>query len=229
MAKSKAYEPIKTGSDPRKDAKGTGAGGSGGQWLKVEAGQAIDVTILVNTDEILACEQCAIWRDEGNSPVWVYTGPDDPSHDLKGVDRRYRAYLPILSEGEVKIWSMGKSSHMQLLDISDAGGALKGMVVRIKRTGQGLATRYSVVPTGKRRDVSKVEEVDVIPLLGPLTTEGVQELIAEKFELEDYEEVLALYRGKKDRSTRVSKRKAEEAEEMEKFDSDDDDDDLELI
>lgn len=225
MAKKAAFESIRIGSDPRKESKGTGAGGSGGQWLKVEGGQAVDVTVLVNTDEILACEQCAIWRDDGDSPVWVYGGADDPSHDLKGVDRRYRAYLPLLVDGEVKVWSMGKASHMQLLDIADAGGALKGMVVRIKRTGLGLATRYSIVPTGKRRDVSKVEEVDVIPMLGPLTTEGVQTLIAEKFGLEDYEEVLNLYRGKKERSTRVSTRKKQEAEES----IDDDDDDLELI
>jgi hypothetical protein len=184
------FSPVKAGYDPRKDEKG------GGGWLTIKGGEAVDVTVLVEAKDILACEQCAIWLDEGTSPVWVYTGPDDPSHDL-GVEKRYRAYLPVLVEGEPKIWSMGKQAHGQILDVADAGGSIKGAIIRIKRTGEGLKTRYSIVPRGKKSDVSKVEEVDVIAQLGPLDPEEVKEMIAKRFGHEDYETFLAASRGKK--------------------------------
>lgn len=189
-AKKSAYTPIKTGYDPRKD----GDDGKATAWLKVEPNSSVDGIVLVEAEDILATEQCAIWLETGNSPVWVYTGPDDPSHDL-GVDRRYRAYLPLVVDGEVKVWSMGKMAHVQLLDIADASGELKGLEIRIKRTGSGLTTRYSIVPKGKRHDVSRYEEPDVIAMLGPITSDEVREMITEKLGKESYADVLASYKG----------------------------------
>lgn len=208
--KTGKYSPLKSGYDPRKDTEG---GGGNAAWLKVDPNSTVDGTVIVEAEEILACEQCAIWLDTGNSPVWVYTGPDDPSHDL-GVDRRYRAYLPLLVDGEVKVWSMGKMAHIQLLDIADASGELKGLEVRIKRTGSGLSTRYSIVPKGKRHDVSHIEEPDVIGMLGPITSDEVKEMIVEKLGKSSYEEVLTAYRGStKNKIGKVSMPKEEDEEE----------------
>lgn len=187
---STKFNPVKSGYDPRKD----GDGEKNTAWLKIEPNSSVDAIVLCEAEDILACEQCAIWLDAGNSPVWVYTGPDDPSHDL-GVDRRYRAYLPVVVDGEVKVWSMGKMAHVQLLDIADASGELKGLEIRIKRTGSGLTTRYSVVPKGKRHDVSRIEEPDIITMLGPITSEEVREMITEKLGKGSYEEVLSSYKG----------------------------------
>jgi hypothetical protein len=161
----------------------------------------------------------------------VYTGPDDPYHQLK-ADKRYRAFLPILVNGEVKVWSMSKTSHMQLLDIADAGGSLSGMELRIKRTGSGLATRYSVVPRGKRHDISDVPEVDIISMLGPITTEGVRKVIAEKLNKDSYEEVLVAYLGKAAFATDASKsaKKAGKVKDSLPVEDEDEDlDDIELI
>ena len=206
MAKASkvAFSPIKTGSDPRKDAKS--------QWLKIDANSSADCAILVEVDEIIAVEQCAIWLDDGNSPVWVYTGPEDPSHELK-VDKRYRAYLPVLVDGEVKVWSMGKQVHSTLLDIADAQDSIKGLDVRIKRTGAGLGTRYSLVPRGTRKDISRIPEVDVVEMLGPITPEGVREMLTEKFGKESYEEFLEAYRGKG--KTAAKARKDDDIEDLE--------------
>ena len=187
QSEPKAYEPVKTGHDPRKDAMG-------GNWLKLESNVPVDVVCLVNADEILTIEQCAIWLDEGNSPVWVYTGPNDPSHDLH-IEKRYRAYLPVLSEGEPKIWAMGRGAHMALLDISDSSGELKGQILRLKRTGTGLQTKYSVLPRGKRKDVSGIEEVDVLSVLGPLTRAGVIQLLESKLKM-SYDDILKSYNQK---------------------------------
>jgi hypothetical protein len=198
---SKDFSPVRTGTDPRKDAVGSGV--NSGMWLTLQPNEALNMVILVEASEIVNCEQCAIWLDEGNSPVWVYTGEDDPSHDLN-IDRRYRAYLPVLvekedvtpKEREQRVFSMGKSVHTQILDIADAVGDIAGVEIRVKRTGSALATRYSVTQTGKRYDVSKQPEVDVIALLGPLTPEGVQDLLCTKLGKGSYEEVLAAYKGK---------------------------------
>lgn len=187
-SKGTSFSPIKTGHDPRKDSARQA-------WLKVESNSYVDCTILVEVDEIIAVEQCAIWLDDGNSPVWVYTGPEDPSHALK-VDKSYRAYLPVLVDGEAKVWSMGKMAHTTLLDIADAQSSVKGLNVRIKRTGAGLATRYSITPKGTRRDVDEVPEVDVVAMLGPITTDEVKEMLAEKFGKASYEEFLSSYEGK---------------------------------
>jgi hypothetical protein len=170
-------------------------------WLTLAPNEAINVVVLAEAADILATDQCAIWLDEGNSPVWVYTGPDDPSHDLN-VERRYRAYLPVLApnpdtgEREPRIFSMGKSVHISILDIADAVGEIAGLELRLKRTGAGLSTRYSVTQTGKSFDVSGQPEIDVIALLGPITPEGVRDLLCTKLGKGSYEEVVASYRGK---------------------------------
>lgn len=191
------YEPLKKGIDPRT----VGDGDEGAvRWLKLEPNTHTDVTALVNVDDIIATEQCAIWLGEDEramglkSPVWVYTGAGDPSHDL-GVERSYKAFLPVLHDGEVKVWSMGKSAHRQILDAADAAGDLAGMNLRIKRTGSGKSTRWSVTPRGTRTKIDHIEEVDVPSMLGPLTVAGVQELIAERLKKPSYLDVVHAYRG----------------------------------
>jgi hypothetical protein len=192
--KKPVFNPLKSGSDPRKEQEDREK--SQRMWFKPQAGETVVATILEDADDILNCEQCAIWLDQGNSPVWVFLGPDDPSIEL-GVDRRYRAYIPLmLGDDEPQIWSVGKGVHGQLLDISDAnGGKLKGLVVQIKRTGNGLQTRYSIVPTGKRRKVEGIEKIDVISLLGPLDVDEIKEMIADKLGMVDYDAVVEYYKG----------------------------------
>lgn len=196
------YNPVKTGIDPR-----TGAGNNA-EWLKIQQNEVVNAVILVEKEDIVSIEQCGIWLKDGGkdgkkSPVWTYTGPDDPSHEL-GVERGYRAFLPVVVDGEVKVWGMSKGAHGQVMDLADASGSLKGIEVRIKRTGAGLGTRYSITPTMKRRDVSSYDEVDVISMLGPLTPEGVREYIATTLGYEDYEEVLEAYKGKSGKTAKSS-------------------------
>lgn len=192
-AKKPVYNPVKSGYDPRKDAENRE--NQQRMWFKPQAGETVAITMLANTEDILNCEQCAIWLDTGTSPVWVFMGPDDPSIEL-GVDRRYRAYIPLMiGDDEPQLWSVGKGVHGQLLDIADASGGLKGLVIQLKRMGNGLATRYSLVPTGKRKKVDNIEEIDVISLLGPLDVEEIRTMIAERLGMADYDAVVEYYKG----------------------------------
>lgn len=202
MAKAKnGYNPVRTGYDPRQGAKNNGNEEKTG-FLSIAPNAQHDVVCLVEAEDIIAVDQCAIWLtkeeqvDGIRSPVWVFTGPEDPSLELSGVSKAYRAFLPVIVDDEVKVWPMGILAHRQLLDISDATGSLAGLELRLKRTGSGKGTRYSVVSTGKRFDVEDNEEVNVIDLLGPLEVEGVRKLIAERLGKADYDEVLDAYRGK---------------------------------
>ncbi len=182
------FEALKTGYDPRKES-------SGGLYFKLDAGEQADIIILSGADEILSCEQCAIWLDEGNSPVWVYTGGDDPSNAL-GLPRSYRAYIGIVHDSEAKVWSLSKTVHNALLEISDAGALEPGAMVRVKRTGTGLKTRYSIVPRGKSKDISKVDMPDIIESLGPVTSEGVWEMMVDKLGM-DREAIIVKYGKRK--------------------------------
>lgn len=185
-----AFEPIKKGYDPRKEP-------AGGSWFKMEAGDEKDIIPLVEKDDILSCEAVSMWLDEGNSPFWVYTGPNDPSHAL-GEDKGYKAYMPLLVEGEVKIWGMSKRVHNSFLDIAETAGGLRGYVLRVKRTGTGLKTAYTITQRNKRKDVSSVEVPDVLAMLGPLTPEGVIEMLENKFGM-SFDDVVKKYGKKKEK------------------------------
>ena len=205
------FEPIKKGVDPRKSSTG------GGAYFKIDAGEMADIVILSGADDILSCEQCAIWLDEGGSPVWVYTGGDDPSNEL-GIPRAYRAYIGILHEGEPKVWSLSKTVHNMLLEISDAGALEPGAMVRVKRTGVGLKTRYSIVPRGKTKDVSDVDAPDIIESLGPITSEGVWEMMVEKLGM-DREAIVKKF-GKRKAKAKATVVAADEDDSLEEVDLD---------
>lgn len=191
--KAAAASLVNVGGDPRKDG-----GANGTPWFKIDPGQAIDIVPLVEADEILSCEQCAIWlTDGGKSPVWVYIGSDDPSHELT-VQRRYRAFMPVmvLPEKEVQVLAMGKGLHGQILDAADGIVNIKGADMRLKRVGSGLQTRYSIVPKGTRTDIKRVPEVDVVSMLGPMDREGIEKLIVDCLGAPDYETILEKFKGK---------------------------------
>lgn len=231
MAKKESYSPVRTGFDPRKESTGDGI-----NWVKLQGGQHVDLIPLVEIEDVISVDQCAIWLEDGrNSPVWVYTGSEDPSHDL-GIKKSYKAFLPVLeiAEGgspEVKVWAATRSIHTALLDIADAGVEIKGLEIRVKRTGTGLATRYSVVNRGKRRDVSKVAVPDIIPMLGPLTPDGVKALVAEKLGFDNYDGVLEKYRkgGAKRTGVMEKKKKEEVVEEDDDIFDEDEEESLEDI
>lgn len=207
------FNPIKKGYDPRTES--ANGSGNNGEWLTIKANESVDVVVLVDKNDIIKADQCAIWLEDGNSPVWVYTGESDPSHALK-IEKRYRAYLPVLVGDEPKVWSMGKQSHAMILEIADASGTLKGTVLRIKRTGERLNTKYTIVPMGKRKDVSHVDEVDVISMLGPLDTDEIEMMLAKRFGYDDYDSFISSYTPPKGKGKGSSKSKvADEVEELE--------------
>jgi hypothetical protein len=188
----------------------------------LEAGDSVDIVPLVEKDDILTCDQCAIWLDEGSSPFWVYTGPRDPSHDLK-LDKGYRAFMPLMVDGEVKIWSMGKRVHSSLLDIAEAIGSLAGQIIRVKRTGSGFKTAYTVVQRGKRKDISEIEVPDIFSFLGPLTSDGVKDMLVSKFDM-PYPKIVEKYKKQPEKKAAPVEEDKDLIDVVSKDDMEDDDD-----
>jgi hypothetical protein len=192
---------VRQGVDPRSSGF-DGASERGPDFLKIDANTYVDCTILVEANEIFSIEQCAIWLRQGSgsiSPAWVYIGEDDPSHELgDSVQRRYKAYLPVLVGDEPKVFSMSRKLHTDLMEIADMNNdQIKGLNIRIKRTGASLQTRYSIHSKGTRTDVDDVEEVDVLAALGPLDREGIEKLLCRRLNASSFDEILTRYEGKK--------------------------------
>lgn len=199
--------PIRRGYDPRKEV-------SGGSWLKIEANATIDIIPLIEAIEIISCEHCTLWLDEGRSPSWIFTGKNDPSIPLN-VDRGHKAFLPVVVDNEVKVWQMSKTVHNMILDLSEnLDDRLKGQIIRVRRTGTGRQTKYTLTPRGKMKDVSGFDEVDVVSMLGPVTSDGVTEMLEERFGM-PLDEIVKEYRQPD---------KAKKSDKPKKADSDDDGD-----
>lgn len=166
-------------------AKPSTGGGNSGGWWGPKADEIHEVTLLASDAEIVSVDQCTIW-DINPAPSWVYCGSDDPSHDL-GIKPGYRAFIPVLVKGDEeqkpRIWSMPISAHRALCDIAEMQD-LKGLVVKVKKTGQSIKTKYTIVSTARVVNIKKVEDIpssdDIISRLGPETREEIIAMIEER-------------------------------------------------
>jgi len=220
---AKANPHVRVGVKP----EAANEGGEGSLFYTINDGDTIECKILVEQDQIVSVEQCALWNHYNPSPVWVFIGADDPSHDL-GLKSGYRAFLPISLkiEGErvIRLWSMSKTSHRQITEIAEMSGSLKGQILKIKRTGSGMKTAHTIVPVGKRvkitEEVPSVEQI--IDLLGPYTREEIISMIEQKTD-EDWDKVVAKVAKKTKGAAKATTKK----KKVEVVSLDDDEDEVE--
>lgn len=175
---SKTTKP--TNSIIRKGVGSMPSGGGDNRFLTLKDGDSITFAPLINLDELVSFDQVIVWVEGRNSPSWAFLGKDDPSIAM-GVAPRYRALMPVLTkEGEVKIFGFGSSVARQFAAIGEEVPEIKGKVFRVRRTGAGLSTKYTIVAVGREVDVSKVEVPDVsdVEYTGPQDLESVLALLA---------------------------------------------------
>lgn len=126
-------------------------GGEGGKFLKVPEGESISVVPLVNLDDLVSIDQHEFW-DINPALLFPCIGAGCPACEA-GNKPKYKAFLPVLANGDSttpKIYAFGISVERQLETIAEEVGEIQGLVLKIRRTGSGFNTRYSVVPTGKK-------------------------------------------------------------------------------
>jgi len=160
-----------------------------GDFVKIDDGDVVDMVSLIDLDEMLSIDQHAIWLEGGNSPLFPCIGEDCPGCEA-GNKPRFRAFLPVLllDEGEQKIFSFGISIARALEELDEEFGGLAGHVFRVKRKGTGLNTTYTVIAMGKKKDVSKLEPIEIESKLGPTTRKGILQLLIETGAMEESEE-----------------------------------------
>lgn len=153
--------------------------GGGGSFVSVSDGEQVELVPMVDMDDMVSYDQHAIWLDAGNSPIFACidgTGEQCPGCQM-GEKPRFRAFLPVLTQEGPKIWAFGITMARQLSEIDDAVDGIAGKVMRLRRTGSGINTRYTVITTGKERDVSAAAPLDVEENLGPTDRMGILELL----------------------------------------------------
>lgn len=174
MAK-KATSPIRKGTKVLDERMPSGES----IFLAIQPDSSVDVVPLESMNEMVSVDQHAIWLDAGNSPIFPCisgTGEQCPGCQL-GDKPRFRGFLPILTKEGERIFAFGIQVARSLSDIDDATDGIRGQVLRIKRSGSGLSTRWSIITTGKTKDVEGKEVPDVAEHLGPTSRSEILELL----------------------------------------------------
>lgn len=171
------------------------ARGGGGQFLRFEAGKPVEVVMLhgveppagedpSGSNSIISFNQYAIWLDdlpEGvKSPVFPALGGKSDPGAMLGLEPRFKGLAIVMEkDGEdEKIWAFTVSIFKQLVEIEAAmGESLRGKVLRVTRTGEGLKTKYRITPTTKSVDIEGEPETNLLDHVGPTTREAIIEML----------------------------------------------------
>lgn len=160
----------------RKGAKALPSSGNK-PYLSIKADESVMIAPMTDVDEMISVDQHAIWVDGGNSPMFPCIGAGCPGCEL-GDEPKYRASLAVMTkENGPKIFSFGITVARQLAEIAGELGSIKGKMLKVKRTGSGLGTRYTVVAVGKDVKIEGHPLPDLEASLGPMTREGILKML----------------------------------------------------
>lgn len=206
--KSASKSPFKTGLDAISErSSGTS------KFMSIEADSAVTIAPLTGTEDMLSAEMHEFW-DINPFVSMPCLGKDCPSCKL-GNKSKFKAFLQVVTQDKsVKIFPFGISVARQIEELDEALDSVKGQVIRIKRNGSGLKTRYVVTALGKKIDVDEIEGFDLEVELGPIALEDqIQMLVDRGLAAEsDFAE------------KKPMKKEPAKAKESDAFEEDDDDD-----
>lgn len=173
MATKKGSTPFKKGLTSLSERVGSG------KFLSISPDESVTIAPLTNSADMISAEMHEFW--EVNPLVSMpCLGPGCPACLTKNKPK-FKAFLQVINQDkQVKIFSFGISIARQLEEIEESLGEIKGHVLRIKRNGSGLKTRYVVTPLGKKISVSGVDLYDVESELGPITVEDQTRVLRER-------------------------------------------------
>lgn len=156
----------------------SGARTGGIPFISLKDGDSITVALLTGMDEMVSAHMHEYW-DIRPAIYHPCIGASECPSCQAGHEPRFKAYITVVTQdGEVKVLPMGIKVAEQLTDIEEEiGGDLTGKVLKIRRNGSGLKTRYIVSAIGKEIDVSGYEIPDFIPALGPTNRAEIVKLL----------------------------------------------------
>lgn len=160
----KKKDPAKKSTDEAKAIFRKGARAAGGEtsvFVKVKADEPVSFVPLVPLDEMTSIDQHEFW-DTNPALIFPCIGSKVCPACKAGNKPKYKGFLPVMlrDEAEPKILAFGITVERQIGSIAEEIGDITGQVFRLKKTGTGMTTKYTIVPTGKKVDVSKVEIIN---------------------------------------------------------------------
>lgn len=155
-----------------------------GAFLSVGQDEAVQFAPMVGMDDMISADVHEFW--EVNPAVFVVCLGSHCPACATGNKPKFKAYLPVLTqEGEAKIFAFGITVARQLTDLEAELGNVRGSILKVKRTGAGMKTKYTVIPLGKKVKVDGREQPDIESRLGPTTVDGIRKAMADGGLLDD--------------------------------------------
>lgn len=143
-----------------------------GHFLKVSADESVTFVPLVGLDDMVSAKQHEFW-DTNPAFIAPCVGRGCPACAL-GNTPRFKAFLPIQTkEGQSKIYAFGIKVYRQLEEIESELGTIQGKVLKVRRSGQGRNTSYTIIATGKTAKLDNAEPIDLLSVLGDETKESM--------------------------------------------------------
>lgn len=165
-----------TGALPGEKSKST-------NFFNLKGGQSAYVVPMYELDEgLVSADVHEIW--EVNPMVaFPCIGVNCPGCKLS-IKKKFKAYMKVVAklpdEDEYRpmIWPMGIQITRQIGAISEESGKeFAGLILKVSRTGQGLKTQWTVIPTPRRmkkEDLAKFElNIEPEEYIGPTTADAI--------------------------------------------------------
>jgi ribosomal protein L12E/L44/L45/RPP1/RPP2 len=162
-----------------KKGRPAAAGAPGaGNFLKVSEEDAAVIAPMVNLDDLISLDQHEFW-DTNPAVIFPCIGDGCPGCEL-GNEAKFKAFLPVMTkDGDPKIYAFGISVERQLVELEDELGGIRGKVMKVKRTGTGMKTKYMVVALGKSIKIDDTTAPDVIKAIGEPTRESIIKMLVD--------------------------------------------------
>ena len=111
-------------------------------WLKLSDGESMQFVILDDVPQIHTLHWVGGAAQE-------HLDADCP-WCKQGLRASVRRTIPIESQDGSDAWEMADLTWKDLMAVGKATGGIKGQTIALSRRGTGRATRYTIVPLGKR-------------------------------------------------------------------------------
>jgi hypothetical protein len=156
-----------------------GSDGSNGVFVRVKEDESLSFVPLTNLEDMISVDQHEYW-DVNPALIFPCLGAAKCPACKSGHKPKYKGFLGVLANGEAeaKILPFGLMVERQLVEIGNEIGDIKGNVFKLRRTGSGLSTKYTVVGVGKKVDVSATTPLPIEDHINVLTVEEITEKIA---------------------------------------------------
>jgi hypothetical protein len=130
-------------------------------FVRLKADEPVTLAPMVPLEEMTSIDQHEFW-DTNPALIFPCLGAKDCPACKSGNKPKYKGFLPVMvrDEAEPKLLAFGITVERQFATIAEEIGDITGHVFRVKKTGTGMTTKYTVVALGKTLDVSKMTPID---------------------------------------------------------------------